>query len=186
MRSLGPAARLRIGTGLVLAGVVLVVAGCGSSSKSSVCSSRDDLRSSVDSLLKVNPAKDGLNEVSSRLGDERDRTSDLAKAAGDQYKPQVDTLQASTTRLSTTLNRRHIVLRVLWQRWAAAPRTPIRASHVPSGGRGSREDARLLARELLVAEHTVRVQLREAAESVEPLILRARRGRRGEATPWAW
>ena len=64
---------------------------CGDD-KPAVCGKRDDLRTSVNNLLKTNPVSDGLGEVRTRLADVREQTTDLAKAAKDQYQPQVSAL----------------------------------------------------------------------------------------------
>jgi hypothetical protein len=98
--------RFRLGAiALLVVGIAVASAGCGSGDKSAVCSSRDDLRSSVDALLKVNPGTDSLDDARSKLTDVRDSTADLASAAGTQYKPQVDALQASTKSLTDTLKK---------------------------------------------------------------------------------
>ena len=88
---------------LVLGAVGLAAAACGSSGKSDVCARRDDVKSSVDALLKVNPTTTSISDIQSKLGDLQDSTKALAKAAGNQYKPQVDALQTSTTALTDGL-----------------------------------------------------------------------------------
>jgi hypothetical protein len=100
MRRIKARSWFRLGVGCV-AIVCLTAAStaCGDD-KPAVCGKRDDLRTSVDNLLKVNPVSDGLGEVRTRLADVRDSTTDLAKAAKDQYQPQVSALEASITSLT--------------------------------------------------------------------------------------
>jgi hypothetical protein len=89
----------RLGVGLVaIACLTAASTACGDD-KPAVCGKRDDLRKSVDNLLKVNPVS-GLGEVRTRLTDVRDSTTDLAKAAKDQYQPQVSALEASIATLT--------------------------------------------------------------------------------------
>jgi hypothetical protein len=91
--------------GVALVAIVCLTAAstaCGDD-KPAVCGKRDDLRTSVDDLLKVNPVSDGLGEVRTRLADVRDQTTDLAKAAKDQYQPQVSALEASIATLTKQL-----------------------------------------------------------------------------------
>ncbi len=87
---------------VAIAGLTAASTACGDG-KPAVCGKRDDLRASVDNLLKVNPVSDGLGEVRTRLADVRDRTTDLAKAAKDQYQPQVSALETSSASLAKQL-----------------------------------------------------------------------------------
>ena len=90
----------RLGVGFVaIACLTAASTACGDD-KPAVCGKRDDLRKSVDNLLKVNPVS-GLGEVRARLTDVRDSTTDLATAAKDQYQPQVSALEASIATLTT-------------------------------------------------------------------------------------
>ncbi|HET6172776.1 MAG TPA: hypothetical protein VFD90_09225 [Gaiellales bacterium] len=81
--------------------VVLAASGCGGSSKPAVCKKRDDLKSSVNNLIDVNPVSDGVSEVETRLSDVQQKTRDLAAAAGDQFKPEVAALQQSTAKVAS-------------------------------------------------------------------------------------
>jgi len=80
---------------------LLAASACGGDSKPDVCGKRDDLKKSVDSLLSVNPVSDGTAEVRSRLTDVQDATTELAKAAGDQFGPEVDAFKTSLAKVST-------------------------------------------------------------------------------------
>lgn len=80
--------------------IVVVATGCGGSDKPSVCEKRDDVKSSVDQLLKVNPA-DGLEGVNTQLVAVQASVQDLASAAGSEYQPQISALQSSLKTLST-------------------------------------------------------------------------------------
>lgn len=80
---------------------LLAASACGSDSKPAVCGARDDLKSSVDSLLSVNPVSDGTAEVRTRLSDVQEKTTDLAKAAGDQFGPEIDAFKTSTAKVAT-------------------------------------------------------------------------------------
>ena len=66
-----------------------------------MCGARDDLKTSVDSLLSVNPVSDGTAEVRSRLADVQDKTNELAKAAGDEFGDEVDAFKTSLAKVST-------------------------------------------------------------------------------------
>ena len=79
--------------------LLLVATGCGGSGKPSICAKRDDVKSSVDQLLKVNPA-DGLNGVSTQVVAVQ-ASVNLASAAGSQYQPQISALQSSLQALVT-------------------------------------------------------------------------------------
>jgi len=85
---------------IVLLCTALAASGCGGSSKPDVCSKRDDLKKSVDSLLSVNPVSDGTAEVRSRLADVQSSATELAKGAGDQFAPQIDAFKSSTTKVA--------------------------------------------------------------------------------------
>ena len=86
---------------LALPALIAVVAtGCGGSGKPAVCEKRDDVKSSVDQLLKANPA-DGLEGVNTQLVAVQASVKDLASAAGSQYQPQVSALQSSLQALVT-------------------------------------------------------------------------------------
>jgi hypothetical protein len=86
---------------LIVIVVALSAVSCGSSDKPAVCGKRDAVQSSVDQLLNVNPVSDGLDAVRSSLSDLQQKVKDLASAAGDQYQPQVQALQASTAQVAT-------------------------------------------------------------------------------------
>jgi hypothetical protein len=102
MRGLNARSCCRLGLALVaIAGLTAASTACGDD-KPAVCGKRDDLRASVDNLLKVNPS-DGLGEVRTRLADVRDKTTDLATSAKDQYQPQVSALEASLATLTKQL-----------------------------------------------------------------------------------
>lgn len=91
--------------GVALGAIVCLTAAstaCGDD-KPAVCGKRDDLRTSVNNLLKTNPVSDGLGEVRTRLADVREQTTDLATAAKDQYQPQVSALETSITSLTKQL-----------------------------------------------------------------------------------
>jgi hypothetical protein len=93
--------QLRLAGPLIVIVLALVAASCGGSDKPAVCGKRDDLQSSVDKLLNVNPVSDGMTAVRSSLDDVQQQLKDLASAAGDQYQPQVQALQASTAQVAT-------------------------------------------------------------------------------------
>jgi hypothetical protein len=96
--------QLRLAGPLVVILVVLIAlaaASCGGSDKPAVCGKRDDLQKSVDNLMNVNPVSDGLDAVRSCLADVQQNLKDLASAAGDQYKPQIQALQTSTAQVAT-------------------------------------------------------------------------------------
>jgi hypothetical protein len=96
--------QLRLAGPLVVILVVLIAlaaASCGGSDKPAVCGKRDDLQKSVDNLMNVNPVSDGLDAVRSSLADVQQNLKDLASAAGDQYKPQIQALQTSTAQVAT-------------------------------------------------------------------------------------
>ena len=80
---------------------LLAASACGGDSKPEVCGARDDLKTSVDSLLSVNPVSDGTAEVRSRLTDVQDKTSELAKTAGDEFGDEVDAFKTSLAKVST-------------------------------------------------------------------------------------
>ncbi len=82
--------------------LLMVATGCGSSGKPSICAKRDDVKSSVDQLLKVNPA-DGLEGVNTQLVAVQASVKDLASAAGSQYQPQISALQSSLQALTTQM-----------------------------------------------------------------------------------
>lgn len=86
---------------ILLLCTLLAASACGSDSKPDVCSKRDDLKKSVDSLLSVNPVSDGTTEVRSRLTDVQNATTELAKAAGDQFQPEIDAFKTSTAKVAT-------------------------------------------------------------------------------------
>ena len=48
---------------ILLLCTLLAASACGGDSKPKVCGARDDLKTSVDSLLSVNPVSDGTAEV---------------------------------------------------------------------------------------------------------------------------
>jgi predicted component of type VI protein secretion system len=85
---------------VVLLCVVLAATGCGSSSKPAVCSARDDLTKSVDTLINTNPVSDGVSGVKANLAAVRQQTTEFAKAAGDQFSPQIDAFKQSLTKVS--------------------------------------------------------------------------------------
>jgi hypothetical protein len=86
---------------ILLLCTLLAATACGGDSKPAVCGKRDDLKKSVDSLLSVNPVSDGTAEVRSRLTDVQDKTTELAKAAGDEFGPEVDAFKTSLAKVST-------------------------------------------------------------------------------------
>jgi hypothetical protein len=86
---------------LILACTAVAAAGCGGSDKPAVCSARDDLSKSVDSLIDVNPVSDGLSEVRTRLADVQTQTTELAKEAGDEFAPQVNAFKQSITKVAS-------------------------------------------------------------------------------------
>jgi hypothetical protein len=86
---------------ILLLCTLLAASACGGDSKPDVCSKRDDLKKSVDSLLSVNPVSDGTAEVKSRLTDVQNATTELAKAAGDQFAPEIDAFKTSTAKVAT-------------------------------------------------------------------------------------
>jgi hypothetical protein len=86
---------------ILLLCTALAASGCGGSSKPAVCGKRDDLKKSVDNLLSVNPVSDGTAEVRSRLADVQSSATALAKAAGDQFTPQVDAFKSSTAKVAS-------------------------------------------------------------------------------------
>ncbi len=86
---------------LIVIVVALSAVSCGSSDKPAVCGKRDAVQSSVDKLLNTNPVSDGLDAVRSNLSDLQQNVKDLASAAGDQYRPQVQALQTSTAQVAT-------------------------------------------------------------------------------------
>jgi hypothetical protein len=98
--SLGAVLRA-VAVALVLLCSALTAAGCGGSDKPPVCSARDDLSKSVDSLINVNPVSDGVSEVRTRLADVQTQTTELAKAAGDQFSPQVSAFKQSLAKVSS-------------------------------------------------------------------------------------
>jgi len=85
---------------LILVCVALAAIGCGGSSKPAVCSARDDLTKSVDTLIKTNPVTDGVSGVKANLAAVQQQTTDFAKAAGDQFSPQVTAFKDSLTKVS--------------------------------------------------------------------------------------
>jgi hypothetical protein len=85
---------------LILLCVALAAVGCGGSSKPAVCSARDDLTKSVDTLIKTNPVTDGVSGVKANLAAVQQQTTDFAKAAGDQFSPQVTAFKDSLTKVS--------------------------------------------------------------------------------------
>jgi hypothetical protein len=89
-----------VAVALVVLCTALAAAGCGGSDKPAVCSARDDLTKSVDSLINVNPVSDGLSEVRSRLTDVQTQTTEFAKAAGDQFSPEVSAFKESLAKVS--------------------------------------------------------------------------------------
>ena len=56
--TLGAVLRI-VAVAVILACTALAAAGCGGSDKPAVCSARDDLTKSVDTLIDVNPVSDG-------------------------------------------------------------------------------------------------------------------------------
>lgn len=86
---------------ILLLCTLLAASACGGDSKPKVCGARDDLKTSVDSLLSVNPVSDGTAEVRSRLTDVQDKTNELAKAAGDEFGDEVDAFKTSLAKVST-------------------------------------------------------------------------------------
>jgi hypothetical protein len=93
--------QLRLAGPLIVILVALAASSCGGSDKPAVCDKRDDLQSSVDHLLNVNPVSDGLAAVRSSLADVQQKLNDLAGAAGDHYQPQITALQTSTAQVAT-------------------------------------------------------------------------------------
>jgi hypothetical protein len=91
----------RLAIAILLLCTLLAASACGGDSKPAVCGKRDDLKKSVDSLLSVNPVGDGVDEVRSRLTGVQNKTTALAKAAGDQFGPQVDAFKTSLAKVST-------------------------------------------------------------------------------------
>ena len=90
---------------ILLLCTLLAASACGSDSKPDVCSKRDDLKKSVDSLLSVNPVSDGTAEVRSRLTDVQDATTELAKAAGDEFDAGDRRVQDQHSRRSRPMSR---------------------------------------------------------------------------------
>jgi hypothetical protein len=86
---------------VILLCAVLAATGCGGSSKPAVCSARDDLTKSVDTLIKTNPVSDGVSGVKANLAAVQQQTTDFAKAAGDQFSPQVKAFKQSLTKVSS-------------------------------------------------------------------------------------
>lgn len=84
---------------LVLLCVALAASGCGGSSKPAVCSARDDLTKSVDTLINTNPVSDGVSGVKANLAAVQSETTAFAKAAGDEFSPQVDAFKQSLTKV---------------------------------------------------------------------------------------
>ena len=91
----------RLVIAIMLLCTLLAASACGSDSKPDVCSKRDDLKKSVDSLLSVNPVSDGTAEVRTRLTAVQDATTALAEAAGDQFKPEIDAFKTSTAKVAS-------------------------------------------------------------------------------------
>ena len=85
---------------MVLLCVVLAATGCGGSSKPAVCSARDDLTKSVDTLINTNPVSDGVSGVKANLAAVQSETTEFAKAAGDEFSPQIDAFKQSLTKVS--------------------------------------------------------------------------------------
>ena len=86
---------------MVLLCVVLAATGCGGSSKPAVCSARDDLTKSVDTLIKTNPVSDGVSGVKANLAAVQDQTTAFAKAAGDQFGPQISAFKQSLAKVTS-------------------------------------------------------------------------------------
>jgi hypothetical protein len=92
--------------GAVIALPILILAvatGCGGSSsgKPAVCDKRDDVKTSVDNLTKVNPVTDGLGVLETQLNAVQDSVKSLASAAGSEYQPQITALQTSLKTLQS-------------------------------------------------------------------------------------
>lgn len=90
-----------VAVGLILLCTALAAAGCGGSDKPAVCSARDDLQKSVDNLINVNPVSDGVTEVQSRLSDVQAQTTEFAKAAGDEFQPQISAFKSASAKVAT-------------------------------------------------------------------------------------
>jgi hypothetical protein len=84
-----------------VAGVALVLGGCGGSSKPEVCGKRDALKSAVNDLTSVNPITDGTDEVKARVSAVQKAFDDLAKAAGDKYSTQISAVRSSASKLAS-------------------------------------------------------------------------------------
>jgi hypothetical protein len=93
--------QLRLAGPIILILIALAAASCGGSDKPAVCGKRDDVQTSVDKLLNVNPVSDGMSAVRTSLTDVQQNLKSLASAAGDQYRPQVQALQTSTAQVAT-------------------------------------------------------------------------------------
>jgi len=98
--------RLQAAFAAGLVSVLALLAGCGSSSKSSsssLCNDVDSLQSSVQQLKSVDVAKNGTSSLQSALDKVKSDASAVANSAKKDFKPQVDALQSALQSLSTAL-----------------------------------------------------------------------------------
>src|SRR4051794_26835361 len=83
------AAALPLGAALSVA----VLTGCGGSSQSPLCSSVDDLRTSLSGLSDVQLSINGINELKTRLRGAQGELEQVKKDASAQYSSQVTTIE---------------------------------------------------------------------------------------------
>ena len=88
-----PVVALMIATGLV---------GCGSD-KPPICSSMDDLKTSVEHLKDLNVSENGIAEIESQVSTIKDDLGQVKDDATAQYSAQVDTVEADFSTLTSSV-----------------------------------------------------------------------------------
>ena len=76
-----------------------------SSASAALCDARDELRTSITDLSKVNVVANGTSAISDQLTTIRANLADVRSAAGDDVKDEADAFEASLNSLQTALDQ---------------------------------------------------------------------------------
>jgi hypothetical protein len=74
------------------------------SASAELCQARDDLRTSISDLSKVDVIKNGTSAVTDQLNTIKDNLAKVRSSAGSDVKPQVDAFQQAVDGLQTALS----------------------------------------------------------------------------------
>jgi len=80
-----------------------VLSGCGGSSKPPLCSSVDDLKTSLSGLGQVQLSVNGISELKTRLSNAQGQLQEVKKDASAQYSSQVTTIETQAAALKSAV-----------------------------------------------------------------------------------